>query len=171
MIRQQSQPGRIVKSTGEQAMTERTKSATRLTPQMREQLEQTLERLRECVRQGEPIKLAFNGTAVTEAALPAATVEVLQQALTLERQGKRFMLVAEDEEVSPERAAELLHISRPTLLKKLDGGELPFHYVGTHRRITMADLMEYKRQRQEQGKVALQTMVELAEDMGLYDSE
>lgn len=152
-------------------MTERMKAVATLTPQRREQIEQTLARLRECVRQGEPIKLAFSGAAITEAALPSTTVEVLQQALTLEQQGKRFMLVAEDEEVSPERAAELLHISRPTLLKQLGGGEIPFHYVGTHRRITMADLMEYKRRRQEKGKAALQTMVELAEDMGLYDAE
>ena len=156
---------------GEAFMTERTKSVATLTPQRREQLEQTLAQLRECVRLGEPIKLSFSGAAIAEAALPAATVEVLQQALTLERQGKRFILVTEDEVVSPERAAELLHISRPTLLKQLDGGELPFHYVGTHRRITMADLLEYKRQRQEKGKAALQTMVELAEDMGLYDTE
>ncbi|NOT58797.1 MAG: helix-turn-helix domain-containing protein, partial [Acidobacteria bacterium] len=78
------------------------------------------------------------------------------------------MLIAEDEEVSPERAAELLHISRPTLLKHLDAGELPFHYVGTHRRITLADLMEYKRQRQIKGEAALQRMTELAEEMGLY---
>ena len=155
-------------------MSNRTKQPailTALNSPLREQLEQMLQHLRECVMQGKPVKLAISDKRARDIALPTAAVEVLQQALTLEQQGKRFMLVAEDAEVSPERAAELLHISRPTLLKKLDAGELPFHYVGTHRRITMADLMEYKRQRQEKGKAALQTMVELAEDMGLYDAE
>ena len=151
--------------------TERSVALTTLNPQLREQLEQMLQHLRECVTQGKPVKLAMSGKRAREIALPMATVEVLQQALTLEQQGKRFMLVAEDAEVSPERAAELLHISRPTLLKRLDAGELPFHYVGTHRRITLADLMEYKRHRQIKGEAALQRMTELAEEMGLYDAE
>lgn len=151
--------------------TEPPATASTLTPLLREQLEQVLQHLRECVTQGKPVKLAMSGKQTRAIALPTATVEVLQQALTLEQQGKRFTLVAEDAEVSPERAAELLHISRPTLLKKLDAGELPFHYVGTHRRITLAHLMEYKRQRQLKGQAALQHMTELAEEMGLYDAE
>jgi hypothetical protein len=51
----------------------------------------------------------------------------------------------------------------------LDGGEIPFHYVGTHRRITMSDLIEYKRKRKIRSKEALQKMVEASEEMGLYD--
>ena len=149
--------------------TEQPATLTTLNSQFREQLEQMLRHLRECVKQGKPVKLAMSGKQARAIALPMATVEVLQQALTLEQEGKRFMLVAEDAEVSPERAAELLHISRPTLLKKLEGGELPFHYAGTHRRITLADLMEYKRQRQLKGQAALQQMTELAEEMALYD--
>jgi excisionase family DNA binding protein len=47
----------------------------------------------------------------------------------------------ENAEVSPEKAAEMLRISRPTLLKKLDSGEIPFHYVGSHRRIAVADVL------------------------------
>jgi excisionase family DNA binding protein len=150
-------------------MSNRTKQPATLSA--REPLEQVLQHLRECMTQGKPVTLTMNGKQARAIALPTATVEVLQQALTLEQQGKRFMLVAEDAEVSPERAAELLHISRPTLLKKLDAGELPFHYVGTHRRITLAHLMEYKQQRQIKGQAALQHMTELAEEMGLYDAE
>jgi excisionase family DNA binding protein len=155
-------------------MSNRTKppaTVSPLTPPLREQLEQVLQHLRECVTQGKPVTLTMNGKQARAITLPTATVEVLQQALALEQQGKRFVLVAEDAEVSPERAAELLHISRPTLLKQLDAGELPFHYVGTHRRITLTDLMEYKRQRQLKGEAALQRMTELAEEMGLYDPE
>jgi excisionase family DNA binding protein len=83
--------------------------------------------------------------------------------------GKRLRLVEEDEEVSPEKAAEFLQVSRPYLVRLLDNGEIPFHYVGTHRRITMSDLIEYKRRRKIKSKEALQRMTELSEEMGLYD--
>jgi excisionase family DNA binding protein len=83
--------------------------------------------------------------------------------------GKRLRLVEEDEEVAPEKAAEFLQVSRPYLVRLLDNGEIPFHYVGTHRRITMSDLIEYKRRRKIKSKEALQRMTELSEEMGLYD--
>lgn len=50
-----------------------------------------------------------------------------------------------------------------------ENSEIPFHYVGAHRRITMSDLIEYKRKRKIKSKEALQRMVELSEEMGLYD--
>ena len=82
---------------------------------------------------------------------------------------RELRLVEEDEEVSPEKAAEFLQVSRPYLVRLLEGGEIPFHYVGTHRRITMSDLIEYKRRRKLRSKEALQKMVEASEEMGLYD--
>ena len=75
----------------------------------------------------------------------------------------------EDAEVSPEKAAEILRISRPTLLKKLDNGEIPFHYVGFHRRIAVADVLAYRNKQKERAQTALQQMRDEADEMGIYE--
>jgi excisionase family DNA binding protein len=96
-----------------------------------------------------------------------STIELVREALTLERDGKGFLLLEEDAEVSPEKAAEMLRISRPTLLKKLGNGELPFHYVGSHRRIAVA--VAYRNKQKERTRAALQQMRDEADKMGIYE--
>jgi excisionase family DNA binding protein len=56
---------------------------------------------------------------------------------------RAFVFKPEDE-VSPERAAELLGVSRPIVHQRMDSGKLPFRQVGTHRRIRAADVAELK---------------------------
>jgi excisionase family DNA binding protein len=75
----------------------------------------------------------------------------------------------EDAEVSPEKAAEMLRVSRPTLLKKLDSGEISFHYVGTHRRIAVADMLAYRRKQKERAQAALEQMRDEADELGNYE--
>lgn len=137
-----------------------------LSQQTRQQIEQDIIRLSESLTAGLPARLRLGNEQ--EIALPVATVELIRQALTLERDGKGFLLLEEDAEVSPEKAAEMLRISRPTLLKKLDGGEIPFHYVGSHRRIAIADLMHYRHTQKERAQAALQQMRDDADAMGIY---
>lgn len=78
-----------------------------------------------------------------------------------------------DTELTPDEAAELLQISRPHLLSFMDNGTLPFHRLGTQRRITIGDLNEFMQQ-QRRGKEVLanplhsssqpRSTVELTED-------
>jgi len=58
--------------------------------------------------------------------------------------GETFVLKQEDE-VSPERAAEMLGVSRPIVYRRMDSGKLSFRQVGTHRRIRAAEVVELKR--------------------------
>jgi excisionase family DNA binding protein len=115
--------------------------------------------------------LRLSGTDGKEIPLPDSILRLVYEALACAATGKKLRLVEEDEEVSPEKAAEFLQVSRPYLVKLLDGGEIPFHYVGAHRRITMSDLIEYKAKRKIRSKEALQRMVEVSEEMGLYADE
>jgi excisionase family DNA binding protein len=104
-----------------------------------------------------------------EIPLPEPLTALVMRALCSAADGKKMVLVEEDEEVSPEKAAQVLHVSRPFLIKKLEAGELPFHWVGSHRRILMSDLLEYKPQRRQRSLEALQQMREEAEEMELYE--
>lgn len=140
-----------------------------LSQQTRQQIEQDIERLSESLAAGKPVRLTLGDDKGTEIALPVATVELIRAALTLECDGKGFILLEEDAEVSPEKAAEMLRISRPTLLKKLDSGELPFHYVGSHRRIAVADVLAYRSKQKERAHAALWQMRNEADEMGIYE--
>lgn len=138
-----------------------------LSQQTRQQIERDIERLSESLAAGRPIKLRLGDDQ--EIALPVTTIELIREALTLERDGKGFLLLEEGSEVSPEKAAEMLRISRPTLLKKLDNREIPFHYVGSHRRIAVADVLAYRNKQKERAQAALQQMRDEADEMGIYE--
>ncbi|MCI0388716.1 MAG: excisionase family DNA-binding protein [Acidobacteria bacterium] len=140
-----------------------------LSEQARRQIEQDVKRLSECLAAGKPVSLRLSDGLETEIALPVTTAEMIREALSLERDGKSFLLLEEDDEVSPEKAAEMLRISRPTLLKKLDNGEIPFHYVGSHRRITVTDVLAYRHRQKEQAQAALQQMRDEADELGIYE--
>jgi excisionase family DNA binding protein len=101
--------------------------------------------------------------------LPEALVKLLLQALQQVAAGKKVVLVETDTEISPEKAAALLHVSRPFLVKQLNSGAIPFHWVGTHRRLRLADVLAYKQQRQAKSRELLRQMREEAEDLGLYE--
>jgi excisionase family DNA binding protein len=142
-------------------------SVSDLPPESLALVRKHLEVLKECLTAKQPISLKLGKNK--EIPLPASLTALVVQALSSAADGKRIVLVEADEEVSPEKAAEFLHISRPFLIKRLEAGELPFHWVGSHRRILMSDLVEYKRQRRQRSLETLQQMREDAEAMGLYE--
>jgi excisionase family DNA binding protein len=148
---------------------EQTLSVSILSSEMLRLAKENSEILKQYLKDNESARLKLSGAEGHEITLPASILRLVYEALASAASGKRLRLVEEDEEVSPEKAAEFLQVSRPYLVKLLDGGEIPFHYVGTHRRITMSDLIEYKRKRKIRSKEALQRMVEVSEEMGLYD--
>jgi excisionase family DNA binding protein len=60
-------------------------------------------------------------------------------------QGRRVGLVHLDEELSTTGAAEILGVSRPTLVGLLKQDLIPHRMVGTHRRVPHAALLEYRK--------------------------
>ena len=85
-----------------------------------------------------------NGERVL-AEMPVSLLRAMQSLLAaVAETGTAFVFKPEDE-VSPERAAELLGVSRPIVYQRMDTGRLPFRQVGTHRRIRAADVAELKK--------------------------
>lgn len=72
------------------------------------------------------------------------------------------------EDLGVEQAAEILRISPHTLSKKLDAGEIPFHYAASERRVAVADLLDYQLGQKERGQMSLEQMRDEADEMGIY---
>jgi len=69
-------------------------------------------------------------------------------------------------ELTTQEAAELLRISRPSVIRLLEDGTIPFHKVGTHRRIDVEDILAYRAKRNEQRRAALRELTEISEETG-----
>ena len=73
---------------------------------------------------------------------------LLGRIIDASQNGVDINLLSSEAEFSPNQASELLKMSRPHLLKFMDRGELPFHTVGTHKRIKMSDLLQFMEARE-----------------------
>jgi len=73
----------------------------------------------------------------------------------------------EGELISPATAAEFLNVSSPHLMTLLEEGEIPFHKVGTHRRVHREDVLDYKARQREEAKEAMQNLTDQGQKLGL----
>ncbi|HEU4773595.1 MAG TPA: helix-turn-helix domain-containing protein [Lysobacter sp.] len=70
-------------------------------------------------------------------------------------------------ELTTQQAADFLGVSRPHLVGLVDKGLIPHHKVGTHRRIYFQDLTEYRKDRLEQSRAALDALAAQAQELGM----
>lgn len=83
--------------------------------------------------------------------------------------GRAIVLIPENQQFTTQRAADLLGVSRPHLIKLLEAGELPYHKAGSHRRVYLKDLATYQKRRDAERKAALDSIAREAFESGLYD--
>src|SRR5690606_18613718 len=76
--------------------------------------------------------------------LPPAAVSVVETLLSRLLSGERVAVLAEDQELSPTEASTILGISRPLVVHRMDIGDLPFRYVGKHRRASLKAVLALK---------------------------
>ena len=70
-----------------------------------------------------------------------------------------------DAELSTQKAADLLNVSRPHLIKLIDRGDLHCEMVGRHRRVQAQDVLDYKAKRDQERADALSEMAEADADL------
>lgn len=103
--------------------------------------------------------------------IPPSVFHILMQAVHDLSRGRSVAIIHYDHELTTQEAADLINVSRPHLIKLLDDDRIPYHKVGTHRRIRMGDLMGYKGLRDRKREEALQKLHQMSEDLGLYNEE
>lgn len=125
------------------------------------------ERVLEPLRRGEPARLIGpHGDAIE---LPGEIHELLVSIVENLKAGNGVTVIPMHAELTTVEAAELLNVSRPYLIKQLEAGALPFHMVGTHRRLRLADVLAYRDRMDEAAEDALAAMTAEAEELGLYE--
>ena len=97
--------------------------------------------------------------------LPDSALEALRVIIETMAQGRSITLVPHDKELTSQEAADILHVSRPHLIKLLDRGDLPFHRVGTHRRIRIEDVLAYRGRRDAEREAALGELARLSQEL------
>ena len=97
--------------------------------------------------------------------LPDSALEALRIIIEAMAAGQSITLVPHGKELTSQEAADILHVSRPHLIKLLDRSELPFHRVGTHRRIRIEDVLAYRDRRDAALEAALDELARLSEEL------
>ena len=118
-------------------------------------------------REGKASLVGKGGEPALE--LPDAVYSLLLRILDGMKEGKAISVVPHMQDLTTQEAANFLGVSRPFFVKLLDTGKLPHHMTGTHRRVYLKDLMEYRHRRDHDKIDAINRIAQFEETIGLYD--
>lgn len=102
--------------------------------------------------------------------LPVEVYEVLIQVAGAMLAGKAITVAPLEQRLTTQQAADLLGVSRPTLGRLLEGHEIPYEQPGRHRRVRLADVLDYRDRRRRDRRERLAAMTRQAVEDGLYEA-
>ncbi|MHB8334916.1 MAG: helix-turn-helix domain-containing protein [Acidimicrobiales bacterium] len=101
--------------------------------------------------------------------LPDEVYRVLRQVVEALSHGLAVTVAPQTQVVTTQQAAEILGMSRPTLIRLLDAGQIPFEHVGKHRRLLLRDVLSFREHRRREQYAALDAMAIPLDDEGDVD--
>ncbi|MGA2328958.1 MAG: excisionase family DNA-binding protein [Bryobacteraceae bacterium] len=112
-----------------------------------------------------PVRIVCAGGRRVE--IPASLRSFLLDLLRDLRDGQSVTVMHGQESLTTAQAGSILGMSRQFLVDLLEAGAMPYHMVGSHRRVYFSDILRYKQARDRQRRKILERMVK-SED-ALYD--
>ncbi len=103
----------------------------------------------------------------TRLSLPPFAARLLLEALTALAEGHAVTVIPIPAELTTQAAADILNVSRPYLIKLLDGGKLPHRRVGNRRKVLLEDVLRYKHQDDQERQNILDELTREAQAIGL----
>lgn len=115
-----------------------------------------------------PLRLVdAEGNAVP---VPAELHDGLRALIGLLAADKAAQITGINHDLTTQQAANLLGVSRPTFIRLLEDGALPYRRVRSHRRIRLADLLTYRDVQRAERRRNLDELVRIGEELGGYDA-
>ncbi len=132
---------------------------------------ESIRRLGRHVRKPRKLTLQVKGQKgpESEVVLSAGAVHLLGTILTEIARGNSVAAVPVQAELTSQQAADLLNVSRPYLIKLLDQGKIPHHKSGSHRRVALKDVLDYKRKVDQRREVVLAELADLGQELDSDD--
>lgn len=97
--------------------------------------------------------------------LPEPIYQALVQVVDALAGGKAVTVAPRSTTLTTQQAADLLGVSRPTVVRIIDAGGLACERIGNRRRVRLADVLEYReRRRQAQYDMLAATAVDLDDE-------
>jgi excisionase family DNA binding protein len=124
-----------------------------------------IEQLYDAFRRGKAKLVAPNGEARL---LPDSLYSFLVELIGLLNEGKSVMIVQNQAKLTTMEAASTLGVSRQFLVNLLERGEIPYHMVGTHRRMYAQDLFQYRARRDDHRHKSIRELAQAEASEGLY---
>lgn len=131
--------------------------------------EEGLDELCELLEGAEAESITLSGSSGEDLVLPRKVVEGLSKVVKAMTQGRAVLIAPIHQALTTQEAADLLGISRPSLVKLLEAGEIPHERPRSHRRVRLVDVLSYQQRRSAQRRESLDRMVEIAETSGMYE--
>jgi excisionase family DNA binding protein len=141
--------------------------AIQVAPRDQQEIEQASRLYRSLLHEGTAALVGPDGSRID---LPASVHEVLVRVVEKMQEGKAIAVMPLMEELSTQAAAELLGVSRQFFVRECEAHKLPFHHTGTHRRVLLKDLLDYKKQREQARSESITRIARQSEELGDYDN-
>lgn len=148
-------------------MTTATREQTVLPPDDRHTVTDLAQLLTAAAQDGPAV---LHGPSGMQARLPEQVCRVLLEVVRAMADGMAITVAPHNTLLTTQEAADLLSISRPTLVRLLEAGEIPYSTRGRHRRVRLADVVEYQQATRDDRRATLDEMARDGGDAGLYEA-
>jgi excisionase family DNA binding protein len=105
----------------------------------------------------------------TRTDIPPQVFDVLKRVVTAMASGKAVTVAPVSTRLTTSQAADIIGVSRPTLVRLLEDGAIPYEQPRRHRVLRLDDVLAYKQMQKQQRRAQLAEMTRQAVADGSYD--